>query len=257
MVNFLAASRRRRFSLPWVLSVVVTVFAGDNCGRSAPLPTSPSSSAPGARLTYSYAPAITGDLVETAVPEAVGNLESSMDWTLDHDVRLEILDSPGPPTATGGNQTITIHGRNPGWTHVSPARRKATIAHELFHLFQQAEGIVGPVWMREGAAEFFGFHSAFVMAGTHTRSQILECNIALALLQDMPPLASLDTANEEFPYSYATIGIHFLLNGDSIGKLNRLRTGGIHSFGRSQEEFYARFDEYQRTWQNTTDATCL
>ena len=236
---------------------MVTLFALDSCGRAPSLPTSPSAGNP--VLTYQYAPTIPADyrqLAETALPEAIANLEDAMSWTLDHDITLDILDSPGPPTATGADRTITVHGRNSGWVHVSATSRRATIAHELFHLYQEEEGLTGPVWVREGAAEFFAFHSAYELAGTHTRSRILECNITSALRQSTPPLEGLDTIHGEFPYGYATVGIHFLLNGAGIETLNHLRFGGIEAFGSPATEFYKRFEDYRQSWQSTQNAGC-
>jgi hypothetical protein len=157
-----------------------------------------------------------------------------------------------------GNNVITIYGTNIGWTQGPDQNRWRTLAHELFHIYQQnTQWGNRQQWIIEGSAEFIGFQVGYVERGLMSREQMRRCHIDVSLRQNFPSLSDTFAVTTGEAYSYAALAHDFLI-GNDIPVLKKLENATPFdvAFGRTPSDFYRAFDNYKTTWSRYPDPNC-
>ena len=138
---------------------------------------------------------------------------------------------------------------------------RQTVAHEYFHALQHeavaARANAGPVWLREGAAEWFGWSTAALHAdaplATVISSQKAVVRAEATSLQSMETDAGYFAAKSPYPISFSATA--FLVDGASSASLLEFyrslttavpwQTTFQSVFHISVDEFYRKFEAYR------------
>ena len=245
----------------FVFYYVVHTGVGDSNIAAVTVTVSPPTAPANNVVVYEYyegASSTERTLVEDGVSFARGYLERTFGWSITQGLRVVLTSQAGPPTAMAINNVITIYGTNIGWTQGPNQNRWRTLAHELFHIYQQNTSWGNrQQWIIEGSAEFIGFQVGYVERGLITRQRLVECHIDVSLRQNFPSLSDTFAVATGEAYSYVALANDFLV-GDNIPVLKKLENATPFdvAFGRATTDFYQSFDRYKTTWMRKPGPDC-
>ena len=220
---------------------------------------------------------------------ALASVPSDLTFTVVYDVDLETLAQEysartGSPiefsrqvwtrsTAVGMSGALIVNAASSSWAPASDTQRSKIIAHEIYHVVQNAWiggdliGRVGddavprggPRWLIEGSAEFIAYRAvaaaALVDFAAARAEQIRRSRDTSAPLRDLELLAGMNQAGQAaYPLSF--IAVEFLIRERSPTALANFWRSIVSGktweqafeaeFGRSIDAFYVEFESYRR-----------
>jgi hypothetical protein len=263
-------------------TAVVAVIVTAGCGGSPTAPSEvPSAATPtppptptAFSFTFTYDDGVSTQdrgYIEAAANGANDFFQSEFGRQLAGRVRIVANANAGPPTAQGGNGTVTIFTTNNGWLIAGRIQRTRIVAHELFHILQEQVGWqwMPGVWLSEGSAEYVGLGTAAFMGLTNTQ-EVKTCQISRyfgANNAASRPLEELDfssASTDDARYLIAWLAVDKLLSGSSASTLRRFwESAGswdnkfTTAFGIAPSDFHRDFAQYRQTLRNPGTAGCV